>query len=215
METANTQFRLPAAKSQSQKEPASKAYVLVSVLPEEYRSSHILTPSKVESADGEAAYISLYTTIITIITLSGGELSDARLRRHLSRLNIAENMPSMNPHDGARPSEKTDVVLQRMVKQGYLVKVTESRSAGDDEGTMWYVGPRGKVEVPKEAIANFVRAVYDDTNPDLEKQLETSLKIKGRESGAASGQDGEEVEEAPPDGDPGPSVRRSARNWAG
>ncbi|KAL1843890.1 hypothetical protein VTJ49DRAFT_6833 [Mycothermus thermophilus] len=203
-----TEQKRKAAKSQSQKEPTSNAYILVSVLPTAYTTPDIITPSKVQSADGEAAYIGLYTTIIAIITLSGGELSEPRLRRYLTRLNAAENMPSMNPHDATSPSEKTDIVLQRMVKQGYLVKVTESRSAGDDEGTTWHVGPRGKVEVDNEAIANVVRAVYGGSTEELEKKLETSLKIKGRNPGG-DGEIEEEVEDAPPDGDPGPSNPRS------
>ncbi|KAL2269456.1 hypothetical protein VTJ83DRAFT_1640 [Remersonia thermophila] len=203
-----TEQKRKAAKSQSQKEPTSNAYILVSVLPEAYTTPNIIPPSKVQSADGEAAYIGLYTIIIAIITLSGGELSEPRLRRYLTRLNAAENMPSMNPHDATAPSEKTDAVLQRMVKQGYLVKVTESRSAGDDEGTTWHVGPRGKIEVDKEAIANVVRAVYGGSSGELEKKLETSLKIKGRSRGGEGAVEEEEVEEAPPDGDPGPSHHR-------
>lgn len=199
-----------AAKSQSQKEPTSNAYVLVSVLPEAYNTPTIMAPSKVQSADGEAAYIGLYTMIIAIITLSGGELSDARLRRHLTRLNAAENMPSMNPNDETAPTEKTEAVLQQMIKQGYLVKVTESKTVGDDDSTTWYVGPRGKVEVDNEAIAAFVRTVYGGSDDELEKKLQTSLKIKERKPGAPDGAI-EEAEEAVPDGDPGPSTRRRGR----
>lgn len=149
--------------------------------------------------------------IIAIITLSGGELSDPRLRRHLTRLNAVENMPSMNPHDETSPSEKTDNVLQRMIKQGYLVKVTEAKSMGDDDATTWHVGPRGKVEVDKEAIAAFVRTIYGGSNEELEKKLQVSLKVKGRRPGAPETIE-EECEEAPPpDGDPGPSTRRRSR----
>ncbi|KAL2259902.1 hypothetical protein VTK26DRAFT_6257 [Humicola hyalothermophila] len=200
-----------AAKSQSQKEPTSNAYVLVSVLPEEYTTPRIIAPSKVQSADGEASYIALYSMIIAIITLSGGELSDPRLRRHLTRLNAAENMPSMNPHSETSATEKTEMVLQRMVKQGYLVKVTESRSAGDEEdATTWHVGPRGKVEVGKESIAALVRTVYGGSDDDLERKLQASLKIKERKPEVAAAV-GEETEEAAPDGDPGTSTRRRGR----
>ncbi|AEO65051.1 uncharacterized protein THITE_2111605 [Thermothielavioides terrestris NRRL 8126] len=195
-----------AAKSQSQKEPSSNTYILVSTLPEAYKSPAVITPSKVQSAEGEASYIALYTTLIAIITLSGGELSEPRLRRYLTRLNAAENMPSMNPNDGTSPNEKTDVLLQRMVKQGYLVRVTESKSMGDDESTTWHVGPRGKVEVDKEAIAAFVRTVYGGSSEELEKKLQASLKIQNRPPRPA-----EEEEGAPPDDDPGPSNRANRR----
>lgn len=201
---------MAAAKSQSQKEPSSNAYVLVSVLPEEYATPAIIVPSKVQSADGEASYIALYTMVIAIITLSGGELSDPRLRRHLTRLNAAENMPSMNPNDETSPSEKTDVVLQRMIKQGYLVKVTESKTAGDEDSTIWHVGPRGKVEVDKEVLAAFVRTIYGGSSDELEKKMQVSLKIKERKPGVPGTVD-EEPEEAPPEGDPGPSTRRRGR----
>ncbi|KAK4155170.1 Non-structural maintenance of chromosome element 3 [Chaetomidium leptoderma] len=198
-----------AAKSQSQKETVSNAYVLVSTLPEAYTKPAIKAPSKVQSADGEASYIALYTMIITIITLSGGELSDPRLRRHLGRLNAAENMPGMNPNDETSPSEKTELVLQRMIRHGYLVRVTESKTTGDEDATTWHVGPRGKVEVDKDAIATFVRAVYGGSNDELEKKLQMSLKIKERKPGVPETVD-EAAEEAP-DGDPGPSDRRRGR----
>lgn len=154
----------------------------------------------------------MYTMVIAIITLSGGELSDPRLRRHLTRLNAAENMPSMNPNDETSPSEKTDMVLQRMIKQGYLVKVTESRTAGagDEESTIWHVGPRGKVEVDKDVLAAFVRTIYGGSSDELEKKMQVSLKIKERKPGVPDTVD-EEPEEAPPEGDPGPSTRRRGR----
>lgn len=171
-----------------------------------------MAPSKVESADGEASYIALYTTIIAIITLSGGELSEPRLRRHLSRLNAAEYMPSMNPHDSNSPSEKTEAVLQRMVRQGYLVRVTDSRSGGDDDdAATWHVGPRGKVEVDKEAIAAFVRTVYGGSSDALEAKLKASLRIRDRTAGSREAVDEEEAEAPPDDGDPGPSTRRGTR----
>jgi hypothetical protein len=155
--------------------------------------------------------MALYTTIIAIITLSGGELSDPRLRRHLSRLNALENMPSMNPGDETSPSEKTETVLQRMIKQGYLVRVTEARSTGDDDATTWHVGSRGKVEVDKEVIAAFVRTVYGGSSEELEGKLQTSLKVRDRNLEVVPETVEEEEQVAPPDGDPGPSTRRRGR----
>ncbi|KAK0669562.1 MAGE family-domain-containing protein [Cercophora samala] len=165
-----------AAKSQSQREPTSNAYILTNILPQELRTPSLTRPSKVMSAEGEAAYTALYTLIISLITISGGELSDPRLRRHLARLNAAEYMPSLNPNDPANPTEKTEVLLQRMVKQGYLVKMMDNRGAGDDDSTTWHVGPRGKVEVPKESIADFVRTIYGGSDENLEAKIQISLK---------------------------------------
>ncbi|KAK0656508.1 MAGE family-domain-containing protein [Cercophora newfieldiana] len=194
-----------AAKTQSQKEASSNAYILVSILPNAYRKPGIIAPSKVQSADGEAAYAALYTIIIAIIQLSGGELSDPRLRRHLSRLNAAENMPSLNPSDPNSPSEKTEIVLQRMVKQQYLVKVTE-KGQNEEEGTTWHIGPRGKVEVDNESIAELVRAIYGGGTDDLNKRLETSLRVKHRKAAAPAPV--AEEDEGAANGDPGPSTRR-------
>lgn len=212
-ETIQANVRLVAAKSQSQRETTSNTYVLTSILPAAYRRPEIIAPSKVYSAEGEAAYTALYTIIIAIITLSGGELSDPRLRRHLTRLNATENMPSTNPNNPESPSEKTELVLQRMIKQGYLVKVVESKSHGDDdEGTTWHVGPRGKVEVSADAIAGFVRTVYGGgQNQDLENRLKASLGV----TKPAQGVDEDELElENRNNGNPGPSNRRRSRRQA-
>jgi melanoma-associated antigen len=190
--------------------------MLVSTLPEELRVSSILAPSKTYSADGEAAYVALYTTLIAIITLSGGELSEARFRRHLARFNAADNMPSLDPNYSSAPSEKTEAVLQRMIRQGYLVKVVET--TGDDESTTWYVGPRGKVEVNNEAIAAFVRGVYggdnddnDDGGDELEKKLAVSLKVKERKPAPIEEEEADNEDQHEANGDPGPSSRRSRR----
>ncbi|KAK3331048.1 MAGE family-domain-containing protein [Apodospora peruviana] len=208
-----------AAKSQTQKEATSNAYILVSVLPEQYRTPAIIPPSRVQSAEGEASYVALYSIIIAIITLSGGELSDPRFRRHLQRLNAGENMPSMNPLDENAPNEKTELVLQRMIKQGYLVKVVESKQ-GDEDSITWHVGPRGKMEVNNEATASLVRTIYGEPSDELEKKLQTSLKVKDRKPtrpGAVEEEDADAGEGAA-NGDPGPSTtnnrRRSGRRRA-
>jgi hypothetical protein len=223
-----------AAKSQNQGQASVNAYMLVSILPEPYRTSTTIGPSKVQSPDGEASYVGLYTTIIAIITLAGGELSDPRLRRYLARLNASENMPSLTPNSQNAAVEKTDVMLSRMIKQGYLVKVTEAKVAGDEESTTWHVGPRGKTEVDNEAIASVVRIIYGRPSDELEKQLQTSLKVRERKvqintaSGAEDGEEDEEQEEHTTrgpsngrrtsnrrenhgNGNPGPSNRRSSR----
>ena len=208
---------LAAAKSQSQREAASNAYVLVSVLPDNFRTAAILTPSKVQSPDGEAAYAALYTFIISIIVISGGELSDPRLRRHLTRLNAAENMPSLNPNNPNTPSEKTELVLQRMIKQGYLIRTTDTSGHGDEDTTTWHVGPRGKVEVDNEAIAKLVREVYGESNPDLENRIQASLKLRDQMTDAQGAVEEQEAErdEGMGNGGPGPGTRRRSARRAG
>lgn len=153
----------------------SNAYVLVTRLPEAFRKAPIIAPSKIQSADDEAAYVAFYTLIISLIAFNGNEISEAKLKRALERLNATTNTFNSN---------KTDETLTKLQRQGYLVKNIdkEARPHGEEEATTWYVGPRGKMEVNNEAIAAFTRAVYGDSVPELETKLETSLKIKGREA---------------------------------
>ncbi|RKU45401.1 hypothetical protein DL546_005046 [Coniochaeta pulveracea] len=184
-----------AAKSQTAKSQnrtgattRSNAYILVSVLPPELRGPKIIAPSKVQSSEGEASYAGFYTTLIAIITLSGGELSEAMFRKFLSRLNADQTIPSMNPSNQNQPSEQTEIVLQRLIRQGYLIKGTAAGEEGD-EAITWHVGPRGKVEVDNEAIAGVVRAVFGDATEGLENKLQTSLGVRPREevAGGAPG----------------------------
>lgn len=164
--------------------------------------------------------MALYSLLIAIITLSGGELSDPRLRRHLTRLNAGDNVASANPHDENTPSEKTEVVLQRMIKQGYLVKTVESKTQGDEDSITWHVGPRGKVEVSHESIASIVRTIYGGPNVQLESKLQTSLKIQDRKitMPGGVGEENEETGGEEANGQPGPSRssnrRRSSRRVA-
>lgn len=130
-----------------------------------------MAPSRIQSADDEAAYVAIYTLIIALITLNGGELSHPKLKRYLTRLNAETNTYTNN---------KTEDVLQKLIKQGYLVKMSdkEARAQGEEEAITWYVGPRGKIEVGAEAIAGMVREVYGESSEDLEAQIEASLQVK-------------------------------------
>lgn len=101
-----------------------------------------------------------------MIVLSGGELSDQKLKRYLNRLNAGQNTPI----------DSTDNVLQRMVRNGYADKTVERATDGDDVIT-WAVGPRGKVEVPSQSIAAFVRKVYGQVPDDFDKKLQKSLGL--------------------------------------
>jgi melanoma-associated antigen len=144
--------------------------MLISRLPDVYRTSTILAPSRIQSQEEEAQYVGIYSVLVSVITLSGGELSDAKLQRHLTRLNAKDNMPM----------EKTETMLNRMIKQGYLAKVKSKGAAGEDDNVTWFVGPRGKMELGSEAIAGLVRSVYGAPSEDLEKRLQASLKIEPR-----------------------------------
>ncbi|KAF7548107.1 hypothetical protein G7046_g8786 [Stylonectria norvegica] len=158
-----------AMKSQSQPKTGSGAYILSSTLPEAYRSAAILAPSKTPSADDEATYAAFYTMVISMILLNNGELSEQKLKRYLTRLNADQNV-SM---------DKTEVILKRMERQGYVVKRVDRPPIGQDGDLTitWHVGPRAKEEVGLEGVMGMVREVYGDSSPDLEKKLRSSLNL--------------------------------------
>lgn len=190
------------------------------MLPEQYKTARIIAPSRVISADEEAAYVAFYTLVISLIRISGGDLSDAMLKRHLRRLNAEQHTFS---------NTKTEDTLARMLRQGYLVRSIdkEARQHGDDDSaTTWHVGPRGKVEVGDEAVAGLVREVWgaEGQGEELEARLHASLQIKARTAQApgeeqevagrdVTNADDSRVSEASDTEDNGgPSTRRSGRH---
>lgn len=160
---------------------SSKTYILASTLPPKYRIPTILPPSIIPDASTEAAYTALYTMIISLISLFGedGRLSDAKLHNYLHRMNADVNMPM----------DKTEATLQKMIKQGYLIKIKENNNG--DEIIDWMVGPRGKVEVGSKGVKGLVEKVYGENAPDdLAERIRSSLGLKRatgeREEEAAS-----------------------------
>ncbi|KAL5620279.1 hypothetical protein FOBRF1_003525 [Fusarium oxysporum] len=183
-EKMSLQEKRQAMKANAQPKLGSGAYILTSILPEAYRHATILAPSKTPSADDEATYAGFYTMVISVISLSGGELSEQKLKRYLQRLNADQNV-SM---------DKTEIILKRMEKQGYVIKRVERPPLGQDGDptTTWHVGPRGKEEVGVDGVMGMTREVYGDSwNDDNEKKLRASLNIRD-----APQQDGEEDDEA-------------------
>ncbi|KAF2708708.1 MAGE-domain-containing protein [Pleomassaria siparia CBS 279.74] len=152
----------------------SKQWILRSTLPAEFRTSDILGPAQIPTSDDESAYVGLYTLIITLIQLAGGRLMESKLDRHLKRMNA----------DDSTPVGTKEMLLARMIKDGYIVKIKDSSSGEDVIDYM--VGPRGKVEVGEGGVANFVRMMYGDAaTADLEQRLARSLGISAEEDHAA------------------------------
>ncbi|KAI1766013.1 MAGE-domain-containing protein [Hypoxylon sp. FL1150] len=156
-----------ARKASSQSAASSRQYILASTLPREFKSQAIIAPSRIPSTPEEAAFVGFYTMMISLIVLNGGELSDTKLRRYLTRLNASQNLPM----------DKTDNVLQKIVRQGYVDKVIEKRE-GDDDAVTWCVGPRGKMEVPPESIAAVVAEVWGELPSDFNQKLQRSLGVQ-------------------------------------
>ncbi|KAL6881868.1 MAGE domain-containing protein [Trichoderma longibrachiatum] len=162
-----------AMKSNAQPKSGSGAYILTSTLPDAFRSASILAPSKVPSAEQEATYSAFYTMVVSFIWLNGGELSEQKLQRYLTRLN-ADRMVS---------SERTEVVLKRMERQGYVMKKVDRPPVGydGDQTISWHVGPRAKEEIGLDGVMGLVREVYGQPDDDaFDKKLRSSLGIKNR-----------------------------------
>ncbi|KAK6839589.1 hypothetical protein PG987_005455 [Apiospora arundinis] len=148
---------------------SSRQYVLVTTLPPQYKKPEIIAPTRAPSASEEAAYVGFYTFVIVIITVSGGELSDMKLKRHLARMNAGQNLPM----------GKTDEVLTKLVRQGYLDKVVEKSDHAEEDTVTWCVGSRGRIEFPPESIKGFVKTVWGEDQPDdLDKKLNRSLGLQ-------------------------------------
>lgn len=94
------------------------------------------------------------------------------MERYLKRTNA----------DQYTPLDKTEKVLARMLKEGYLVR--DKDTSGGDEVIEYRVGPRGKVEVGDEGVSGLVREVYgnvDTERENLDRRLERSLGFKEKE----------------------------------
>jgi len=162
---ARSQKGGPAASQGIAGSTGTKSWILRSVLPARFHVPEILPPPNVPTVDLEAAYVGLYSFVIAVILISGGALAEAKLERHMKRVNA----------DQSTPVDRWEKVLARMIKDGYVYKVKDTSSG--DEVVEYMVGPRGRVEVGEEGVAGLVRRVYGETNEELEKKIERSLKL--------------------------------------
>jgi hypothetical protein len=161
-------------------------WVLQNILPEQYRVAGSIGPGPdppEDVADMDAAYVGLYTTIISLIVLSGGQLSESKLDRYLRRMNAEQSTPV----------DTKDKLFARMIKDGYIVRVKDASTG--EELVEYVVGPRAKVEVDKQSLASFIRTVYGDGVEDLEQRIARSLglgdedEVRTRNGEAAAGGD--------------------------
>ena len=128
-----------------------------------------------------------------MILLNGGSLPEQKLERYLKRTNA----------DTYTPVDRTDRFLQRLCKEGYLIRNREME--GGEEIIEYMVGPRGTVEVGVRGVAGLVREVYgrqgivegNDSTPaeraqmeEFESRLARSLGIRRPEARVADDQDG-------------------------
>ncbi|KAJ9394700.1 hypothetical protein DTO282F9_8350 [Paecilomyces variotii] len=160
-----------AAQRVEKQSSATKSWILTSTLPPAYRTPTIIPPTKAPSSWTESTYTALYTFIISVISLNGGSLPEQKLDRYLRRTNA----------EAYTPIDRTERLLQRLCKDGYLVRNREMD--GGEEVIEYMVGPRGKIEVGENGVAGLVREVYGRPDPAM---------LNGN---TASAEDKEEMEE--------------------
>ncbi|KAL1955330.1 hypothetical protein VTO42DRAFT_8670 [Malbranchea cinnamomea] len=179
-----------AAQRAEKPSTTSKSWIVTSTLPAAYRTPTILPPSRAPSTFTESTYIALYTFIIALVMLCGGSIEESRLDRCLRRVNA----------DSYTPLDRTDRLLARMCKDGYLVRHRDTD--GGEEVVEYFVGPRGKVEVGVNGVSGLVKEVYGfgmtgeannggngESAEDFEKRLKRSLGIRDAEPGRHEGEE--------------------------
>ena len=95
-------------------------------------------------------------------------MAEGRLEAALARLNADTYFLN---------GERTENILKKMERQGYIVKIRE-RDGGGEESVDYIVGPRGKVEIGDKGVAGMVRKVYnkkDVEKEELDRRLVRSL----------------------------------------
>jgi hypothetical protein len=155
---------------------------LQTILPEQYRIPDIIGPSRPLGPDEinrEDSYVGLYTTVIVLIIISSGIIPEGKLDRQLRRMSADQSTP-------LGPKDKT---LSAMVKDGYIVRV---KDASGEESVDYIVGPRGKVEVGRAGVAQFIRMMHgDDEDLDgLEKKIQRTLDVADVHSNTAPAVEG-------------------------
>ncbi|GLI72225.1 hypothetical protein PoHVEF18_000395 [Penicillium ochrochloron] len=137
-----------AAQKTEKPSSSTKSWILTTILPAAYRTPAIIPPTRAPSTNTESTYTALYSFIIAVISLNGGSLAEQKLTRYLRRMNA----------DDYTPIDKTDKLLARLCREGYLVRTRESDNG--EEIIEFMVGPRGKIEVGSSGVAGLVREVY-------------------------------------------------------
>ncbi|KNG79937.1 hypothetical protein ANOM_011686 [Aspergillus nomiae NRRL 13137] len=167
-----------AAQKVERPSSTNKSWIVGSTLPAAYRRPEILPPTK---APWESTYTGLYSFIIAVIMLNGGSLPEQKLDRYLARTNA----------DTYTPIDRTDRLLVRMCRDGYLVRMREMD--GGEEVIEYMVGPRGKMEVGAEGVAG----LREDFEGRLARSLGMKLPEPREEEEEEEQQDGDAEEEGP------------------
>lgn len=166
--------RRAAQKSQTTQKGVTN-WILTSVLPGRFRQPEVLAPSQAPTLDLESQYTGLYTFVVSLIYLNGGMLPDGKLERYLKRVDVEEAAGQNSLNIMASGGDKTEKLLKRMEKDGYVIKIRDSTSG--EETVEWTVGPRGRTEIGDSGVRGMVKQVYGEVEDpaELTRALERSL----------------------------------------
>ncbi|OKO93904.1 Non-structural maintenance of chromosome element 3 [Penicillium subrubescens] len=170
-----------AAQKTEKPSSSTKSWILTTILPATYRTPAIIPPTRAPSTNTESTYTALYSFIIAVISLNGGSLAEQKLTRYLRRMNA----------DDYTPVDRTDKLLARLCREGYIVRTKESDNG--EEIIEFMVGPRGKIEVGSSGVAGLVREVYgrgpgagaengDDGSTELDREGRAEFEARLRQS---------------------------------
>lgn len=158
---------IDAQKKGTTNTSTTSGWILQSILPAKFKDPLILSPPSAPTSAEESRYVAVYTLLIAVIALSGGSLPDAKMERYLSKLGIADTSP-------VDENEKTEFLVKRLLKDGYLVRSKESTGTGEDD-VQWLVGPRGKVEVGEDGVRGLAKAVWGDLGDREDEELDRKI----------------------------------------
>ncbi|EMR10506.1 hypothetical protein PNEG_01218 [Pneumocystis murina B123] len=140
----------------------NKSWILCSILDPKYSDLIFEVPTI-----KEGIFSGIVMTILSILIMNGGEISNELLIRYLSQLQMDNDTSIGN----------LDKTLKEMVKKGYLERIKDDiTSANEGEKNYTYLlGPRGKTEIDPESLTTFIKKIQGDAAPQNLKEIVKKL----------------------------------------
>ncbi|EPS44275.1 hypothetical protein H072_1736 [Dactylellina haptotyla CBS 200.50] len=190
--TQQAQTETAAAAAKKKKDAAgSKSWQLVSTLPDKYRLPLLHAPLLPD----DQTILGIGSTIVAMVYLSNRAISEETLKRHLRKFNVEDRIPV----EGNRENGKMENIMAKLIREGYLVKLKDEVIPGQEQTYTYVVGPRGKLELGRQGVTEFVRRVYEGCDGEVDEGFERRVnraigKDDGKEEKAQGGDNGEEEE---------------------
>ncbi|CCJ28792.1 unnamed protein product [Pneumocystis jirovecii] len=113
----------------------------------------------------EGTFSGIVMIILSIIVMNNGIVSEELLIKYLSHLQMNDDTPIGN----------LDKILKEMVKKGYLDKIKDDFASTNEKGCIYFLGPRGKIEIDPKRLTNFIEKIQGDTAPHNLKEIVEKL----------------------------------------